>query len=104
MSEKFLRGHNVNINIHKRFPRAAGYKLQAAGCKLQATGYRRGATGPLGVSGYKPGASGSRLQATGCKLYATSIMFGVGPRGSFQYVGESGDFQFHLLQTCCVLK
>ena len=41
-SRKFLipkqvgRGHNVNINIHKRFPRAAGYKLQAAGHRRQA--------------------------------------------------------------------
>ena len=85
---KFIRAHNVNINVHKKFPRPASYKLQAAGCKLQATVYRRGATGPLGVSGYKPGATGSRLQATGCKLQATSIMFGVGgPRGSFRYVG-----------------
>ena len=105
--KEIIRDHNVNINIHKRFPRPAGYKLQATGGRLQATGYRRGATGPLGVSGYKPGATGSRLQATGCKLQATSIMFGVGPRGSFRYVGglsESGDFQLHLLQRCCVLK
>ena len=79
---------------------ATSCRLQAAGCKLQATGYRRGASGPLGVSGYKPGATGSRLQATGCKLQVTSIMFGVGPRGSFRYVGglsESGDFPLHLL-------
>ena len=86
---------------------ATSCRPQAAGCKLQATGYRRGATGPLGVSGYKPGATGSRLQATGCKLQATSIMFGVGPRGSFRYVGglsESVDFELHMLQRCCVLK
>ena len=34
-------------------------------------------------------------------------MFGVGPRGSFRYVGglsESGDFELHMLQRCCVLK
>ena len=66
---------------------ATGCRPQAASCKLQATVYRRGPTGPLGVSGYKPGATGSRLQAAGCKLQATSIMFGVGPRGSFRYVG-----------------
>ena len=79
-SKQFIRGHNANINIHKRFPRPGGYKLQAAGCKLQATGYRRGASGPLGASGYKPGATGGRLQATSCKLQATSIMCGVGAR------------------------
>ena len=34
--KQFIRGHNVNINIHKRFPWAAGYKLQAAGHRRQA--------------------------------------------------------------------
>ena len=83
--KQFIRGHHVNINIHKRFPWDAGYKLQAAGHRRQAASYRqqanrRGATGPLRVAGYKPGDTGSRLQATGCKLQATSIMCGVDPK------------------------
>ena len=45
VSEKFLRGHNVNINIHKRFPRAAGYKLQATGQRRQTASYRQQAAG-----------------------------------------------------------
>ena len=43
--KEFIRGHNVNINIHKRFPRPAGYKLQAAGHRRQAASYRQQATG-----------------------------------------------------------
>ena len=83
--------------------------LQATSCRLQATGGRLQATGnrlqarsnrAARSCRLQTGGTGSRLQATGCKLQATSIMFGVGPRGSFRYVGglsESGDFELHML-------
>ena len=63
--KQFIRGHDVNINIHKRFPWAAGYKLQATGGRLQARGNRLQARSNRAArsSGYKPGA--------------TSIVFGV---------------------------
>ena len=91
--KQFIRGHDVNVNIHKRFPQAAGCRSQAAGCKLKATGSRRGATGPLGASGYKP---------KGYKHHVWGLL-----PGSFQYVdglSESGDFQLHIMHRCCELR
>ena len=104
MNEKILRGHNVNINIHKRFPRAAGYKLQAAGHRRQAASYRQQATGEeqqgrkeFQATSQGPQAAGYKLQVASYRLQASCVGLAL---GSFRCVGglsESGDFQLHLL-------
>ena len=75
--KQVVRGHDVNINIHKRFPRAAGHKLQAIGQRPQAASYRQQA------------ASEEQQQARGYKQQATSYRlsyrlqasrFGVDPK------------------------
>ena len=75
--KQFIRGRNVNINIHKRFPRAAGYKLQATGQRRQAASYRQQAAGEeqQQARGYKQQATSYRLSY---RLQASC--FGVDPK------------------------
>ena len=75
--KQFIRGHHVNINIHKRFPRAAGYKLQATGQRRQAASYRQQAAGEeqQQARGYKQQATSYRLSY---RLQASC--FGVDPK------------------------
>ena len=101
---QFARGCNVNINIHKRFPRAAGYKLQAAGHRRQAASYRQQATGEghqgrwaFQATSQGPQAAGYKLQVASYRLQASCVGSALGP---FLYDGglsESGDFPLHLL-------
>ena len=73
----FARGCNVDINIHQRFPRAAGYKLQATGQRRQAASYRQQAAGEeqQQARGYKQQATSYRLSY---RLQASC--FGVDPK------------------------
>ena len=99
--KQFIRGHNANINIHKRFPRPGGYKLQAAGGRLQATGNRLQARGIRAARIFRLQARGHRRQATSYRLQATGYkhhVLGWTPR-SLRYDGglsESSDFHLHL--------
>ena len=93
--KQFIRGHDVNINIHKRFPWAAGYKLQATGGRLQARGNRLQARSNRAARSF-------RLQARGYEHHVWGLL-----AGSFRYVGglsESGDFQLQMLHRCCAPK
>ena len=69
--KQFIRGHNANIDIHKRFPRPAGYKLQATGGRLQATGNSPQARSNRAAGSFRLQARGHKQQATSCRLQAT---------------------------------
>ena len=69
--KQFIRGHNVNINIHKKFPRPASYKLQATGGRLQATGNSLQARSNKAARSFRLQARGHRRQATSYRLQAT---------------------------------
>ena len=76
--------------------------LQATSCRLQATGGRLQARGNRLQARSNRAARSFRLQARGYEHHVWGLL-----PGSFRYVGglsESGDFQLHLLQRCCVLK
>ena len=97
--KKFIRGHNVNINIHKRFPRPAGYKLQAAGHRLQATGNRLQARGIRAARSFRLQARGQRRQATSYRLQATGYKHHVWgwPQDHF---GMFAGFQKAVISNC----
>ena len=75
--KQVIRGHNGNIDIHKRFPCPAGYELQAAGHRRQAASYRQQAAGEeqQQARGYKQQATSYRLSY---RLQASC--FGVDPK------------------------
>ena len=98
-SKQFIRGHNVNINIHKRFPRPASYKLQATGGRLQATGNRLQARGNRAARSFGLQARGHRQQATSYRLQATGYKHHVW--GCFQdHFGMLAGFQKAVISNC----